>query len=154
MAVKRLPVRIPTLAHQLASPMHLPRPTTPRAADEPATGMPAPMPDSSVLLATARMLQRETQSGSRQSWLRGKNIGLFGAADDGAEAMLLRRAATELGAKVAQVRPFPDDAPAPAEIELTARLIGASTTRPTGRGRRLPCCSRCGRPPEFRSTTA
>ena len=76
MAVKRLPVRIPTLDHQLASPMHLPRPTTPRAAD------------------------------------------------DGAEAMLLRRAATELGAKVAQVRPFPDDAPAPAEIELTARLIG------------------------------
>ena len=41
--------------------MHLPLPTPPRAADESATGMPAPIPDTAVLLAYARMLQRETQ---------------------------------------------------------------------------------------------
>jgi ornithine carbamoyltransferase len=125
MPVKQQPIRIHTLAHSARHrSMHLPLPTPPRAADESATGMPAPIPDTAVLLAYARMLQRETQSGSRQPWLRGKNIGLFGAAGDGAEATLFRRAATELGAKVAQVHPFPDGPPATAEVELTARLIG------------------------------
>jgi ornithine carbamoyltransferase len=117
-------MRIRTLAHQFDTPMHPPRPTTPRTADEAASGMPAPIPDPAVLLAYARMMQREAQSGSRQPWLRGKNIGIFGVGGEGADTMLLRRAATELGAKVAQVRPFADGPQATAEIELTARLIG------------------------------
>ena len=104
--------------------MHLSRPTPSRAADETAMSMPAPIPDTAVLLAYARMLQGEWQSGSRPPRLRGKNIGLFGAAGDGAEATLFRRAAMELGAKVAQVHPFPDGPPSTAEVELTARLIG------------------------------
>jgi len=70
------------------------------------------------------MLQHEALAGSVQPWLRGKNIGLFGPADDGAESALFRRAAAELGAQVAQLRPFPEGALASPEVQLTARLIG------------------------------
>ena len=93
----------------------------PRAAD---TGAVLSLADSALVLARARMLQREALSGSLQPWLRGKNIGLFGPANDGMEDALFRRAATELGAQVAQIQPFPEGAPASADVQLTARLIG------------------------------
>jgi ornithine carbamoyltransferase len=103
--------------------MSLPPSPTPRRADDPSGGA-WPLADSALLLARARMLQHEALTGSRQPWLRGKNIALFGAAEDCAETALFRCAAVELGARVAQIRPFPKEALASAEVRLTAPLIG------------------------------
>jgi len=79
--------------------------------------------DPAVLLGYARMLEREARTGHRQPWLRSKNIGVFGNADGGEENALFRRAATELGATVAQVRPF-SEGTLTTDVENTARLIG------------------------------
>ncbi|MEO6743023.1 MAG: ornithine carbamoyltransferase, partial [Caldimonas sp.] len=78
-----------------------------------------------MLLAYARVLQREMLVGSRQPWLRGKNIAMVGTAGDVEAGALFRRAAVELGAKVAQVCPFPEGTP-PTFVEVLqiARLIG------------------------------
>ena len=97
-------------------------PTPPRAAAAAAVA-PLPLADTGLLLSRARMLQREALTGSRRPWLRGKNIGLLGLADDGVESALFRHAALELGAQVAQIRPFPAGA-VDSEVQLTARLIG------------------------------
>lgn len=83
-----------------------------------------PQPDSAVVLAYARMLQREAVNGSPQPWLRGKNIGLLGGLDGDPAAALFRQAAHELGAKVAQVRPFVPGTHAPVDLQHTARLLG------------------------------
>jgi ornithine carbamoyltransferase len=84
-----------------------------------------PGPDSAAVLAHARMLQRETRAGSRQPWLRGKNIALVGPVEDSEQDALFRRAASELGAQVAQVRPFADGTSATvADVQHIARLIG------------------------------
>jgi len=103
---------------------HLHPPTPPRAAAPAAGAAPPPLADTALLLSRARMLQREALAGGHPAWLRGKNIGLLGAADDGPESALFRRAALELGARVAQIRPFAEGAPASTEFQLTARLIG------------------------------
>lgn len=83
-----------------------------------------PPPDSAVVLAYARMLQREALAGSVQPWLRGKNIGLLGELDRDPAADLFRRAANELGAKIAHVRPFVPGTQAPADLKETARMLG------------------------------
>jgi ornithine carbamoyltransferase len=83
-----------------------------------------PPADSAVVLAYARMLQREARAGACQPWLRGKNIGMLGEPDSDPAAELFRRAAHELGAKVAQVRPFVPGLHAPADLLHTAHLLG------------------------------
>ena len=99
------------------------KPSPGAGAAEPGGAPPGPEP--AVVLAHARMLQRETLAGRRQPWLRGKNIAIVGSAEDGEQETLFRHAAAELGAKVAQVRPFADGTPATfAEVEHIARLIG------------------------------
>ena len=103
--------------------MHLPHPPTSRAADRPAGGA-TPTADTEVVLAYARMLQREALGGSRQPWLRGKNVGFLSGAGAGAEETLFCQAAAELGAKVARISPFPEQVPATPDLQLTARLIG------------------------------
>ena len=103
--------------------MHLPLPPTSRAADRPAGGA-SPIADTEVVLAYARMLQREALGGSRQPWLRDKNIGYLGGAGDGVEEALFCQAATELGANVARISPFPEAVLAKPDVQLTARLIG------------------------------
>jgi len=77
-----------------------------------------------VILAYARILQREAIAGNSQPWLLGKHIGLFSVAGHGEESMLLRRAATELGAKLAQVRPFAAGMLEGIDVQNMARLIG------------------------------
>jgi ornithine carbamoyltransferase len=109
--------------HGIAFMPQLQPPTPPRAAAAAAVA-PLPLADTGLLLSRARMLQREALTGSRRPWLRGKNIGLLGLADDGVESALFRHAALELGAQVAQIRPFAAGAPESAEVQLTARLIG------------------------------
>jgi len=99
----------------------------PIGSDTAGAALPAaavsPVPDGAVLLAYARMLQREALMGSRQPWLLGKNIGLFGDAGPADEVALFRRSATELGANVAEVRPFDGDTLTADKVRPIARLI-------------------------------
>ena len=80
--------------------------------------------DVSVVLANARTLQRAAQAGTTQPLLRGKKLGLLCEADDDGEAALFRRAAVELGAHVAHIRPSLSELSAPQEVQHTARMLG------------------------------
>lgn len=86
--------------------------------------------DASVVLEHARALQLAARSGGLPATLRGRNFGLMCEADsprnDSAanEAALFRRAAVELGAHVAYVRPSLSAASTPLDIQHTARLLG------------------------------
>jgi ornithine carbamoyltransferase len=76
-----------------------------------------------VLLGNARLLQRAALAGATRPLLRGKNLGLLGRADADA-ARLFRRAAEELGARVAEIGPgLAEDLAAPA-LQHTARMLG------------------------------
>ena len=77
---------------------------TPRSVAPPALIMPR---DENVLLEQARILWRAAGDGTLRPLLKGKNLGLLCAVDDSLEAILFRRAATELGARVAHIRPSP-----------------------------------------------
>ncbi|HYN64874.1 MAG TPA: hypothetical protein VES36_09760 [Candidatus Limnocylindrales bacterium] len=79
--------------------------------------------DVSVVLASARTLQRAAQAGMTQPLLRGKNLGLLCEADNG-DAALFRRAAMELGAHVAHIRPSLSELSTPLEVQHTARMLG------------------------------
>jgi ornithine carbamoyltransferase len=103
--------------------MHLRRPPTSSLTDDPARQSPL-IADTAVVLAYARMLEREGSSGSVHPWLRGKNIGSLAGAGNGTDEALFRQAATELGAQVTPIRPFSEGGLEAAEIQETARLIG------------------------------
>lgn len=77
-----------------------------------------------ALLAQAQALQRAAQAGSTQPLLKGKNLGLLCEAADDADAALFRRAASELGAHVAHIRPSLSELSTPQEVEHTARMLG------------------------------
>jgi ornithine carbamoyltransferase len=79
--------------------------------------------DQNAVLTSARALQRAALAGATQPLLRGKNLGFLCDSDDG-EADLFRRAATELGAHVAHIRPSLSDLSTPAEVRHTARMLG------------------------------
>ena len=84
--------------------------------------------DVSAVLAHAQALQRAALAGRTPPLLRGKNLGLLCASDDGAddnsEAALFRRAATELGAHVAHIRARLSDLSTAQEVQHTAQLLG------------------------------
>ena len=80
--------------------------------------------DVTALLANARSLRRAAQAGTTQPLLRGKNLGLLCEADKDADAALFRRAAVELGAHVAHIRPSLSERSSMQEVEHTARLLG------------------------------
>ncbi|MEO7010458.1 MAG: ornithine carbamoyltransferase [Caldimonas sp.] len=80
--------------------------------------------DVDALLARARALQHAVWSGSIQPLLRGKNLGLLYEAADERDAELFRRAAVELGAYVAHVRPSLSESSTPHEVQHTARMLG------------------------------
>ena len=79
--------------------------------------------DVNAVLACARSLQRAAQAGTTQPLLRGKNLGLLCENDD-ADAALFRRAASELGAHVAHIRPSLSDLSTTKEVQHTARMLG------------------------------
>ena len=81
-------------------------------------------PDVSAVLANARNLQRAAETGSSQKLLRGKNIGLLCEADTEEDATLFRRAASELGAHVARIRPSLSELSNPVEVRHTAQMLG------------------------------
>jgi ornithine carbamoyltransferase len=82
--------------------------------------------DEAALIDRARLVQAASLQGALALQLKGKNLGLL--CDEGNEDSesqeLFRRAATELGAHVAFIRPALSDLNSPAEIQHTARLLG------------------------------
>jgi len=93
-----------------------------------------------ALLASARSLQSAAAAGRPRPLLRGKNLGLLCDDDAQRDAMLFRRAATELGARVAHIRNSLDAGTDSQRVLDTARMLGRPAPRP-GRAAR----SRSGR---------
>lgn len=77
-----------------------------------------------ALLASARSLQSAATAGRPQPLLRGKNLGLLCDDDAQRDAMLFRRAATELGARVAHIRNSLDAGTDSQRVLDTARMLG------------------------------
>jgi len=80
--------------------------------------------DAGLLLAQARALQSLFDAGQGQSLLRGKNLGLLCEPDDREEALRFRRAATDLGARVARIRPELSVTSSNSEVVDTGRMLG------------------------------
>ena len=80
--------------------------------------------ERNALVASARALKRAALAGCTQPLLRGKNIGLLCEAQDSGDADLFRRAATELGAHVARIRPSVSGLLASKDVQHTARMLG------------------------------
>ena len=80
--------------------------------------------DPSALLASARTLARTAQSAGPGTPLRGKNLGLLCEFEVDADAALVRRAALELGAHVAHIRPSLTEMSTRDEVRHTARMLG------------------------------
>ena len=80
--------------------------------------------DVGAVLASARALQRSAQAGTTEPLLRGRNLGLMCEAADEADAALFRRAAAELGAHVAHIRPSLSELSTAQEVQHTARMLG------------------------------
>ena len=80
--------------------------------------------DAALLLAQARALQTLFDAGQGQSLLHGKNLGLLCEPDEREDALRFRRAATDLGARVARIRPdLSADSPS-SEVVDTGRMLG------------------------------
>ena len=80
--------------------------------------------DVAFVLDNARALQLAAEAGELRAVLRGRKFGLLCETDDDGDAALFRRAAVELGAHVAHIRPSLTDLSAPQEVQHTARLLG------------------------------
>ena len=82
--------------------------------------------DASFLLDSARALGLAAAAGELQALLRGRKFGLLCEADgDGdGDGELFRRAAMELGAHVAHIRPSLTALSTPQQVQHTARLLG------------------------------
>lgn len=94
----------------------------------PPTLVPAPGPlasaDHALLLAQARMLQRNADAACVQPLLRGKNLGLLCADAQATRALLFFQAAGELGAHVAHIGMSLSERSGALEVAHTARLLG------------------------------
>ena len=89
--------------------------------------------DVSIVLASARTLQNAARAGTPQAQLRGKNLGLLCESDNG-DAALFRRAAAELGAHVAHIRPSLSQLSTPDEVQRTAFMLGRLYDAVEGQG--------------------
>lgn len=79
---------------------------------------------AAALVARACELRRAAAEGSREPLLRGKNLGLLCSDDRAFDATLFRRAATELGAHVAHIRPSFGADGKDGDVLRTAQLLG------------------------------
>ena len=87
-----------------------------------------------ALLEAARALQRAAQAGATRPLLKGRIFAVLCASADaevGADtdtdatyALLIDRAATELGARVAHIRPHLNESSDPRTVEATAQMLG------------------------------
>ncbi len=90
--------------------------------------------DVAFVLDNARALQLAAWAGGAQALLRGRKFGLMcemdndadhhNASDSARDAALFRRAAVELGAHVAHIRPSLTGLSTALEVQHTARLLG------------------------------
>ena len=80
--------------------------------------------DMRSLLTSARAMRHTAADGKHGAPLRGKNLGLLCEVDADVDAALLRRAALDLGAHVAQIRPSLTELSTRDEVRHTARLLG------------------------------
>lgn len=80
--------------------------------------------DLGVLLEVARTLQMAASASATKPLLRGKNLGLMCESEASREAMLFRRSAMELGARVSHVRPSLSAHMPPAAYRQTAQMLG------------------------------
>ena len=80
--------------------------------------------DPQGVLAQARALRSAAQAGALQPLLRGKRLGLLCEDEAGGDAELFRRAAHELGADVAHIRPSLSSLSSGQQVEHTARVLG------------------------------
>ena len=80
--------------------------------------------DVAFVLDNARALQIAAQAGGAQALLRGRKFGLMCEVDSASDAALFRRAAVELGAHVAHIRPSLTELSTPLEVQHTARMLG------------------------------
>lgn len=81
-------------------------------------------PEVANLLHRARLLQNAERSGNTPVPLRGKNLGLLCEAQPDQAQALFRRAAEELGARVAVMRSSLSLASTAQEVQNTARTLG------------------------------
>ena len=78
-----------------------------------------------ALVEDARSLQRAAEAGTTQPLLRGRQLGLLCAADAGdADLALFDRAAAELGAHVAHIRPELTELTDLQQVANTAHALG------------------------------
>ena len=88
--------------------------------------------DVAFVLNNARALQLAAQAGDVRAVLRGRKFGLMcesatdsaSEGDGASDAALFRRAAVELGAHVAHIRPSLSELSTPLELRDTARMLG------------------------------
>ncbi|HWK84950.1 MAG TPA: ornithine carbamoyltransferase [Caldimonas sp.] len=80
--------------------------------------------DSDVVLANARLLGQAAATRQTASLLRGKNLGLLCESVDAGDALRFCRAAKDLGAHVAHIRPSLSELSEPRIIRRTARMLG------------------------------
>jgi len=88
-----------------------------------ALSLAVPGIDVDAVVAQAHLLQRIPAAGA-DTPLRGKNLGLLCTDDDSEASRLFQRAAGELGARVAQVRPSFSTRSSAQEIRHTATVLG------------------------------
>lgn len=80
--------------------------------------------DAAFVLDQARSLQRAAAAGELRASLRGRKPGLLCEADDSGDAALFRRAAVELGAQVAHIRPSLTELSTLPDVARTAHMLG------------------------------
>lgn len=80
--------------------------------------------DVSIVLDNARALQQATEAGELRTLLRGRKLGLLCGDGGDDDALLFCRAAAELGAHVAHIRPSLTELSSPQEVSHTARMLG------------------------------
>lgn len=80
--------------------------------------------EANAVLDQARALQGAAAAGATQTMLRGKNLGLLCDSEDDPDAVLFRRAALDLGAHVAYIRPSLTGLSTRPDVQHTARMLG------------------------------
>lgn len=80
--------------------------------------------DAELLLANMQLLERFATTGKTQTLLSGKNLGLVGESLESEDAHCFCRAAADLGARVACIRPELSDASSTTVVAQTARMLG------------------------------
>ena len=84
--------------------------------------------DVAFVLDNARALQLAARAGDLRASLRGRKFALMcevdNDSDSASDAALFRRAAVELGAHVAHIRPSLTELSTPLEVQHTARMLG------------------------------